>query len=96
MIAERSGRCPHCLTPMVRWGNPQSTTWSGEYQYVCFNDACPYYVRGWVWMREHYNVAASYRYRLDPVTRETGPLPVWSPTALRNLIIAGKDGADAA
>ena len=96
MIAERSGRCPHCLAPMVRWETPPSTAWSGEFQYVCFNDECPYFVRGWVWMRERYNVAASYRYRLDPATGETGPLPVWSPTALRNLIIAGKDGADAA
>ncbi len=95
MVADLSSRCPHCLTPMVRWGNPQMTTWSGEYQYVCFDDACPYYLRGWLWMRERYNVHASYRHRLDPNTGETGPLPVWSPTALRNLII-GEDGADAA
>jgi hypothetical protein len=72
---------------MVRWRNPQLGSWSGEYQFVCFNDACGYYVRGWNWMLSHFNVAASYRHRMDPHTGEQGPLPVWSPDALRADII---------
>lgn len=76
---------------MVRWSNPPESTWSGEFQYVCFNDECPYYVRGWNWMKNSFNVDASYRYRLDPETGETGALAVWSADALRSGIIAAEE-----
>lgn len=73
---------------MCRWASPEGSSWSSDYQYVCFNDECPYYVRGWEWMREQYNVAGSYRHRLDPVTGQSGPLPVWSAEDFRNNIIS--------
>ncbi len=79
--------CPHCGRPMSRWRTPQLSTWGADYQYVCFNDDCDYFVRGWAWMRERFNVAASYRHRYDPATGEAGPLPVWSCEALRNQLV---------
>ena len=92
-MATNHPHCPHCGEPMLRWTNPQSSTWDGEFQYVCFSDECPYYARGWAWMESHYHVAASYRYRLDPATGGHGPLPVWSPQALRNDIIPDAEEA---
>jgi hypothetical protein len=71
---------------MVRWENPPQSSWSGEFQYVCFNDECPYFIRGWNWMKQSFNVDASYRYRVDPQTGEAGPLAVWSKDALKSGI----------
>jgi hypothetical protein len=87
MSEEIDTLCVHCGKPMQRWANPDGGSWSGVYQYVCFNDNCPYFVRGWEWMSEHFGVTASYRYRLDPVNHESGPLPVWTARDFRSSII---------
>ncbi|MEW5984702.1 MAG: ogr/Delta-like zinc finger family protein [Acidobacteriota bacterium] len=79
--------CPHCQSSMKRWQNPPMGSWVGEFQYVCFNDDCPYFVRGWAWMEHQFGAHSSYRFRMDPATGETGPLPVWSKDALRSSIL---------
>ena len=87
MAQQEVKSCPHCGKELVSWANPQFSSWSSECQMVCFNDQCPYFVRGWQWMNERFAVNASYRFRYDPSTGETGPLPVWSREALRSGII---------
>lgn len=72
---------------MTKWESPPDSTWGTAFQYVCFNDECPYYVGGWDWMRTQFHVDTSYRHRLNPLTGESGPLPVWSPEAHKNRII---------
>ena len=57
------------------------------FDYVCFNDDCPYYVRGWTWMEQQYGVKASYRYRVDAVNGFETPVPVWSSDALRDSLL---------
>jgi len=79
--------CPYCHTPMKKWRTPPFSTWSAEYLYVCFNDECPYFVRGWHHMQATYAQEMSYRYYLDPTRGVGGPLPVASKQALRGDII---------
>jgi hypothetical protein len=42
-------------------------------------------------MMERYRVKASYRYRLDPISEKDSPIPVWSPTALRDRILSEEE-----
>ncbi len=79
--------CPHCGKTMFRWYTPPDSTWATTFQYVCFNDECTYYVNGWNWMQTKYNKKASYRHRFNPFNGESGPVPVWSPMALKSRII---------
>jgi hypothetical protein len=79
--------CPHCNQELKKWHCPPESSWGVEFQYVCFNDDCPYFVKGWEWMKEKYNQHISYRYRFNPENNESGPLPVWSKDALKNSII---------
>ena len=93
MTSEETPVCPHCDQPMKPWMPPEMTSWGENMQYVCFNDECPYFVKGWAWMLEKFQQRASYRHRFDPQSGETGPLPVWSPSALRGRIVSDPNAA---
>ena len=77
--------CPHCGQKMSRWESPAVESWGSEYQYICFNDQCGYYLRGWDHTFRTIGIRASYRHRYDPNTGQTGPFPVKSEED-------GKDG----
>jgi hypothetical protein len=72
---------------MKKWMPPEDASWDMLFQYVCFNDECPYCGKGWEWMKAKYEQKASYRHRYDPNTGQSGPLPVLSPAAQRGRII---------
>lgn len=79
--------CPHCNIRMKRWKIPPDSTWVEDFHWVCFNNDCSYYVKGWDWMLAKYKQVASYRHRFNPAQGTSGPLPVWSPGALKENII---------
>lgn len=87
--------CPHCGTRLERLELPD-TVFDHDFDLACFDDDCPYYVRGWTWMEQQYGVKSSYRYRIDPRSGWASPIAVWSPTALRSSILPHDATADAA
>jgi SAM-dependent methyltransferase len=83
-------RCPYCGERLRKWAvpdNPFACTWDNDYMYICFNDACPYYVRGWDVMHKEGTCGASYRLMYNPEKDRCLPIPVPTPRALKEGVI---------
>lgn len=83
-------RCPYCGEKMKKWAvpdNPFAQTWDNDFMYICFNDECPYYVRGWDHMHREGNRGSSYRLMYNPEKDCCMPIPVPSPRALKESIV---------
>jgi hypothetical protein len=93
-MAEIPRACPHCQARLKKWRVPEDASWSEDFFFVCFNDECPYYQQGWEWMLEHYNQRVSYRHAVNPMTGTPFPLPVWSASATREMIVDDSEGDD--
>ena len=79
--------CRHCGSDLKKWRVPPDASWSEDFFLVCFNDGCSYYKAGWEWMMEQYSQHASYRHMINPTTGASSPLPVWSDSATREMIV---------
>ncbi|MFC1953164.1 ogr/Delta-like zinc finger family protein [Chloroflexota bacterium] len=80
--------CPYCNAELKKWEVPQNvfTEWPNEYFYVCFNDKCSYFTRGWEAM-EKQGSHCSYRLMYDHLTNCCNPIPVKNSTMLKDGII---------
>ena len=93
-MKEISRTCPHCGTRLSKWRVPDDASWDEEFFFVCFNDDCSYYKNGWSWMKEQFSQNASYRFAINPTTGASSPLPVWSDTATREMIVDETEGEE--
>ncbi|MFP5211948.1 MAG: methyltransferase domain-containing protein [Acidobacteriota bacterium] len=82
-------QCPHCGERMEKWQTPNDpfSTWDTDFMYICFNDFCPYVVRGWQTMTKQGNQGLSYRFMFDPQRRSCLAIPVRNLHALREGIV---------
>jgi hypothetical protein len=81
-------RCPHCDGKLDKWEVPDTPfiEWASEFQYICFNDDCPYFKGGWRVMASQRN-ACSYRFMYDPSSGGCHAIPVLTNEALRENIV---------
>jgi len=76
--------CPHCDQEMSLWEVPQIAVsdglgWGTPYLFICFNDDCPSYKKGWDHIQETMETMASYRCINEPGRSNFEYMPVYSP-----------------
>jgi len=84
--------CPHCHQTLSKWATPSfnfsdGLGWGTDYLFVCFNDECNFYVRGWDRMMEKYGQRLSYRYMEYPDSKDSGAIPVASGMSAKGNIM---------
>jgi SAM-dependent methyltransferase len=81
-------QCPHCNVPLLKWQLPQNpfTQWDMEFLFVCFNDTCPFLVRGWEVSYRQGNMGMSYRFAYNRDRDQCTSVPVPSLHALKEGI----------
>jgi hypothetical protein len=89
---EEALRCPHCGGKLSKWQVPDSpfNEWPSEFQYICFNDSCTYFVEGWTTLASQ-GAFGSYRFMYDPPTEGCHPVAVLTPDALRDGIVSEEE-----
>lgn len=85
-------RCPHCDASMSLWEVPpinfsDGLGWGTPYLFVCFNDDCPSYKKGWEHLGETMEAPASYRCYNEPGQKNFEYMPVFSPVGAQGGIL---------
>ncbi len=84
--------CPHCSQEMSIWEVPPITFsdglgWGAPYLFICFNDDCSMYKKGWKDIEEKFAHKASYRCMNYPGTDQYECIPVFSPMGAKGQIV---------
>lgn len=76
-------KCPHCDKDMAIWEVPAISVgdglgWGEPFLFICFNDDCSLFKKGWDDMMETMGQSSSYRCMNYPGTNQFELLPVFS------------------
>lgn len=92
VIQMEKPHCPHCNSEMKIWEVPSINVgdglgWGTPYLFMCFNDKCTLYEKGWDDLMENYAQHASYRCINYPGTEQFELIPVFSPVGGQGQVI---------
>jgi len=84
--------CPHCNTKLTLCHAPpihvgDGLGWGSEYLFICLNDECPLYVKGWNYIENQFGHIGSYRYMKLPNCNENYNMMVGSQDAFTGSIV---------
>lgn len=84
--------CPHCQqklscceAPPVHIGD--GLGWGAEVLYICLNDYCSLFLKGWDQIEQKYGHHASYRYMQLPDSNESNVMMVGNSDAFKGSVI---------
>ena len=89
---EEKHYCPHCSgdlslchAPPVHVGD--GLGWGSEYLFICLNDTCPLFVKGWDYIANQYGHVGSYRYMELPNSKENYTMMVVTKDAFTGSVV---------
>lgn len=74
--------CPHCKATMEQMDS-RHLDWESPYLWVCYNNECTLFKKGWGHMQEAYGQLVSYRFMIHPQSGENGVIPAFSHEYLK-------------
>lgn len=69
--------CPHCKTAMEKMDS-RHLDWGTTFLWVCFNNHCLFFKKGWQHMMDNYGQLVSYRFMITPDNGSVGVIPAFS------------------
>jgi len=84
--------CPHCKEKLTCCDAPpfhvgDGLGWGSEVLFICLNDDCPLFVRGWQHIEQQFAHSSSYRYMLVPGEKTGTAMMVASKDAFKGCIV---------
>jgi len=76
--------CPHCKTTMEKMDS-RYLDWESPFLWVCFNNECTLFKKGWDHMMQTMGQLVSYRFMIHPQSGEKGVIPAFSNDYLQNV-----------
>ncbi len=69
--------CPHCKALMEQMDS-RHLDWDSPYLWVCYNDECTLFKKGWDHMMQTVGQLVSYRCMIQPQNGQRGLIPAFS------------------
>ncbi|TKB27376.1 zinc ribbon domain-containing protein [Desulfopila sp. IMCC35006] len=84
--------CPHCQQTMSLCEAPpihvgDGLGWGSDVLFICLNDSCPLFLKGWQQIENQYGHHASYRYMEVPGSPEGNCMMVGNADAFKACIV---------